>query len=93
MALLAVKISCGWSGENRRYLLPRARTVVQLFVPRTAVPTCFSHLISVDRQTTQLDRQGTKCVWRGPVGQQKSAQRHDATNVASFGVQVGTEDD
>jgi hypothetical protein len=26
----------------------------------------------------QLDRQGTKCFWPGPVGQQKSAQRHKA---------------
>jgi hypothetical protein len=41
----------------------------------------------------QLDRQGTKCFWRGPVGQQKSAQRHEGTNVPSCGVLAGTEDD
>eukprot|EP01047_Picozoa_sp_COSAG01_P049969 COSAG01_NODE_5001_length_4553_cov_26.581275_7_plen_86_part_00 len=31
----------------------------------------------------QLDRQGTKCFWRGPVGQKKPAQRHEARNLAS----------
>jgi hypothetical protein len=41
----------------------------------------------------QLARQGTKCFWRGPVGQQKSAQRHEGTNVPSCGVLAGTEDD
>jgi hypothetical protein len=29
----------------------------------------------------QLARQGTNCFWRGPVGQQKSAQRHEAINM------------
>jgi hypothetical protein len=41
----------------------------------------------------QLARQGTKCFWREPVGQQKSAQRHRGTNVPQNRVPAGTEDD
>jgi hypothetical protein len=41
----------------------------------------------------QLARQGTKCFWREPVGQQKSAQRHKGRNRPFCGVPAGTEDD
>jgi hypothetical protein len=41
----------------------------------------------------QLARQGTKCFWREPVGQQKSAQRHKGINMPFCGVPAGTEDD
>eukprot|EP01047_Picozoa_sp_COSAG01_P064982 COSAG01_NODE_8692_length_2695_cov_4.327427_1_plen_164_part_10 len=57
---------------------------------------------AVDRRTAaacdtmlHMARQGTNCFWRGPVGQQKSAQRHEGRNRPSCiqSPAAGTEDD
>jgi hypothetical protein len=47
----------------------------------------------IAKQQLARQGQGTKCFWREPVGQQKSAQRHKGTNVPFCGVPAGTEDD
>jgi hypothetical protein len=57
----------------------------------TAAPRCQAAPQWIAKQ--QLARQGTKCFWREPVGQQKSAQRQKGRNQPFCGVPAGTEDD